>query len=153
MSEPTPSLAALEAAVTSRGATAARAQRAAELIRAASGRRWVGIYRVGAGHVTNLAWSGVGPPAYPVFRSDRGLTGAALRMSETVLSNDVARDPRYLTNQSSSGAELIVPIQLGGVVVGTLDVEDPQPGAFTDADQAYFEAVAGMLPPLFSFSP
>lgn len=126
-----------------------RARNAAELIRARTGRRWVGIYRVTNDEVRNLAWSGPAAPAYPNFPIDRGLTGAAIRSRGTVLSNDVANDPRYLTNQETTGSELIVPVLLDGRVVGTLDIEDASANAFSDDDQTLFEQLAAALPDLY----
>jgi L-methionine (R)-S-oxide reductase len=127
----------------------ARARRAAELIRARTGRRWVGIYRVTTEEVRNLAWSGPAAPAYPNFPIDRGLTGAAIRSRSTVLANDVASDPRYLTNQESTGSELIIPVLLDGRVVGTLDIEDARTNAFSEDDQTLFEQLAAALPDLY----
>lgn len=126
-----------------------RARNAAELIRSRTGRRWVGIYRVTAGEVRNLAWSGPAAPAYPNFPIDRGLTGAAIRSRSTVLSNDVANDARYLTNQDSTGSELIVPVLRDGRVVGTLDIEDARTDAFDNDDQTLFEELAAALPDLY----
>jgi GAF domain-containing protein len=100
--------------------------------------------------VRNLAWSGPEAPAHPVFPIEQGLTGAAIRSRSTVLSNDVADDPRYLTNQQSTGSELIVPVLLGETVVGTLDVEDPATDAFDEEDQALFEALATALTALYA---
>lgn len=129
-------------------AVEARAQEAAHLIASTTGRRWVGIYRVTAERVENLAWSGIGPPAHPVFGVDEGLTAAAIATRRTVVSNDVAADPRYLTNQASSGSELIVPI--GSLhVLGTLDVEDASTDAFTGDDERLFAQIARALVPLF----
>jgi L-methionine (R)-S-oxide reductase len=68
----------------------------------------------------------------PSFPIGRGLTRTAIRSRETVVSNDVASDPRYLTNQDSTGSELIVPVLLAGRVVGTLDIEDARTGAFRE---------------------
>jgi putative methionine-R-sulfoxide reductase with GAF domain len=126
-----------------------RASSAAELIRARTGRRWVGIYRVGGREVKNLAWSGPGPPAYPSFPLGRGLTSTAIRLRETVVSNDVASDPGYLPNQDSTGSELIVPVLRDGRVVGTLDIEDTRTGAFREDDQACFEQLAAALTNLY----
>ena len=126
-----------------------RASRAAELIRTRTGRRWVGIYRVTRTEVRNLAWSGPGAPAYPNFPIDQGLTGTAVRSRSTVLSNDVANDPRYLTNQESTGSELIVPVLLDGEVVGTLDVEDAATDAFDEEDRIVFERFAAALTDLY----
>jgi putative methionine-R-sulfoxide reductase with GAF domain len=126
-----------------------RARRAAELIRARTCRRWVGIYRVTTDEVKNLAWSGPAAPAHPNFPIDRGLTGAAIRSRTTVLSNDVANDPRYLTNQESTGSELIVPVLRDGRVVGTLDIEDARTNAFNKDDQAFFEELATAVSDLY----
>jgi putative methionine-R-sulfoxide reductase with GAF domain len=126
-----------------------RARRAAELIRARTSRRWVGIYRVTTDEVENLAWSGPAAPAHPNFPIDRGLTGAAIRSRTTVLSNDVANDPRYLTNQESTGSELIVPVLRDGRVVGTLDIEDARTNAFNKNDQAFFEELATAVSDLY----
>ena len=126
-----------------------RAGRCAELIRAGTGRRWVGIYRVTRTEVRNLGWSGPAPPAHPAFPADQGLTGAAVRSGSTVVSNDVGADPRYLTNQDTTGSELIVPIVVAGAVVGTLDIEDPRTDAFDESDLHRFERLTGTLTALF----
>ena len=126
-----------------------RASRAAELIRTRTRRRWVGIYRVTDNEVMNLSWSGPGPPAHPSFSIERGLTGVAIRSGSTVVSNDVARDARYLRNQQSTGSELIVPVLRDGTVVGTLDIEDARRNAFDETDRALFEHLAGTLVDLY----
>jgi putative methionine-R-sulfoxide reductase with GAF domain len=122
-----------------------RAGRIAELIRERTGRRWVGIYRVDDEQVRNLAWSGPAPPAYPTFPVSKGLTAAAITSLRTVVSNDVANDPRYLTNQTTTGSELIAPVLSCGRVVGTLDIEDGSTDAFGDDDEALFEHLAAVL--------
>jgi L-methionine (R)-S-oxide reductase len=122
-----------------------RARRVAELIRSRTGRRWVGIYRVAESEVRNLAWSGPAPPAYPNFPIERGLTGAAIRFRSTIVSNDVANDSRYLTNQESTGSELIVPVFRDRTVIGTLDTEDASTDAFSKEDQTLFESLAAAL--------
>ena len=128
---------------------AERSQRIADLVRTATGRRWVGVYEVTSAEVVNLAWSGPAPPSHPRFPAEHGLTGAAIRARETVVSNDVAQDPRYLTALVSTGSELIVPIIVGNRVVGTLDVEDERNDAFGDDDRRLFERIAGQIQPLY----
>jgi L-methionine (R)-S-oxide reductase len=130
-------------------ASGARAQRVADLVRAATGFRWIGVYEVAETEVVNLAWSGPGPPAHPRFPIAAGLTGAAIATRAPVVSNDVASDPRYLTALESTGSELIVPIVAGDRVVGTLDVESDATGAFDDGDVAELQRIAEELIPLF----
>jgi GAF domain-containing protein len=126
-----------------------RAQKIADLIRHETGRRWVGIYAVTSEEVVNLAWSGPAAPAHPRFPVTQGLSGAAIRQRETVISNDVARDPRYLAALESTGSEMIVPVSVDGEVVGTVDVEDERPGAFGRQAQRLFEELAGALQALY----
>jgi putative methionine-R-sulfoxide reductase with GAF domain len=115
------------------------------LIRGATVGRWVGIYTVTDSQVINEAWSGPGPPAFPTFPLTAGLTAHALRARSTALSNDVGNDPRYLSNQNDSGSELIVPVLRGGRVVGTLDVESAEVGAFTGEAVLHCEQLAELL--------
>jgi L-methionine (R)-S-oxide reductase len=126
-----------------------RARQIADLVRQRTGRRWVGVYRVDSDEVVNLGWSGPAAPAYPRFPADRGLTGAAIESRAPIVSNDVARDPRYLTALDSTGSELIVPVVVKGRVVGTLDVEDERTDAFGVEDEALFVQLAGALNGLY----
>lgn len=133
------------AAVTADEPVAARAARAAALIRDRTGTRWVGIYTVTADLVVNEAWSGPAAPAFSRFPVDKGLTALAIASGRPVVSNDVAGDARYLTNQADSGSELIVPVSDGNRVVGTLDVESGVVDAFHEADVERFQRLATLL--------
>jgi GAF domain-containing protein len=126
-----------------------RAQRIADLVRTATGRRWVGIYEVTSTEVINLAWSGPAPPAHPRFPAQQGLTGTAITARQTVISNDVANDQRYLRALASTGSEIIVPVIVGDRVVRTLDLEDVMTGAFSDDDRRLLESVAREMGPLY----
>jgi GAF domain-containing protein len=127
-----------------------RARAAADLIRHSTGHRWVGVYTVTDSSVVNEAWSGPGPPAFPTFARDRGLTAHALRAKAPALSNDVANDPRYLANQDDSGSELIVPVVRDGQVLGTLDAESDEVGAFDGMSIAHLERCARALSGLWN---
>jgi putative methionine-R-sulfoxide reductase with GAF domain len=64
-----------------------------------------------------------------------------------VVVGDVTADPRYLTAFASTLSEVIVPVvdPDTGTVVGTLDVESAERGAFTDADRQALERCAAAL--------
>jgi GAF domain-containing protein len=141
---------AVRAAGEAHGRREERAKRIAELIRARTGRRWVGVYEVTPEEVVNLAWSGPAAPTHPRFPADRGLTGAAIAARKTVVSNDVANDPRYLTALESTGSEMIVPVVVGDRVVGTLDVEDEHRDAFAAGDRHLLERVAREMVALYA---
>ena len=79
----------------------------------------------------------------------RGLTAHVLRAQAPAPSNDVANDPRYLANQDDSGSELILPVIRDGEVVGTLDVESDQLGAFDGTSIVHLERCAEALSALW----
>jgi putative methionine-R-sulfoxide reductase with GAF domain len=84
-----------------------------------------------------------------VFSVRQGLTSHAIRTCAIAVSNDVARDPRYLTNQDDSGSELIVPVLAEDRVVGTLDIESADIGAFSGTAIRRYEILAEALLPLW----
>ncbi len=64
---------------------------------------------------------------------------------ETVLANDVSRDPRYRPaafSEANASAQLAVPLIFGGEVLGVLDVQSDRRDAFSDDDRFLFEALA-----------
>jgi L-methionine (R)-S-oxide reductase len=129
-----------------------RASQAAEVIRRIGPYRWVGIYDITPEDAVVIAWSGDGPPAFVRFPVVAGLTGEAVRSRETVVSNDVLHDPRYLTSFAGTRSEIIVPVfdADGSRVVGTIDVESGNLDAFAKRDQDCLEQCAMALAPLWT---
>ena len=131
-----------------------RAMRVAEVIRASGPYRWVGIYDVNieTGMVSNIAWSGPGPPAYPTFPINQGLTSRAITTKGTINVGNVATDPDYLTALGNSQSEIIVPVldQSAGMVIGTIDVESEKRDAFDEHTQRLLEKYAKALRPLWA---
>ncbi|HEY8474777.1 MAG TPA: GAF domain-containing protein [Natronosporangium sp.] len=145
-----PELEAIKAAVDHADTPIAeRAQQVAEIVRRTGGFRWVDVYEMTSTEVIDLAWSGPAPPAHPRFPVDRGLTADAVATGRTVACNDVRNNPRYLVALDSTGSEIIVPVtDATGEVVGTLDVDSVDLGAFDDATRHALEAAVALLPPL-----
>ncbi|MBV8372390.1 MAG: GAF domain-containing protein [Candidatus Eremiobacteraeota bacterium] len=141
----------LAAALDTNDTREVRAQQAAEVVRAAREYRWVGIYDVDDDRIELLGHTGPEVPVFVEFSSTEGLSGEVVRTRSTVVSNDVGKDPRYLTAFETTGSEMIVPI-LGaesGIVIGTLDVESERVDAFSDDDRDFVERCATALMPLF----
>jgi GAF domain-containing protein len=77
-------------------------------------------------------------------RADQGLLGAAATRRVPQLVNDVSADPRYLPMpQADIRAELVVPILLGGRLLGVLDVAGTTP--FNDDDRTGLVIMADQL--------
>lgn len=122
-------------------------KKAAEMIRAERGYRWVGIYKVTRGECVILAGTGEEPPTYRRFPVTQGLCGAVVESQETLVVPDVQKDARYLPTFWTTRSEIVVPIvqhskkRVGGII----DVESDKVNAFTDDDQDFLEHAAGLL--------
>jgi sigma-B regulation protein RsbU (phosphoserine phosphatase) len=67
---------------------------------------------------------------------------------ETVLANDVSRDPRYrplALPPADTRSELAVPLIFGDGVLGVLDVQSDRQDAFGDDDRFLFQALASSV--------
>jgi nitrate/nitrite-specific signal transduction histidine kinase len=72
----------------------------------------------------------------PLEIDGNSLNSEAVRSNDHVLVVDVALDPRTAdgTESPGAGSELVVPLRVGGHVIGTLDVLSQKTDAFTAAD-------------------
>ena len=148
MPDPDDILSRLAAIAARNDDRAGRGKEAAESIRLARNYHWIGLYDVTASEIRALAWTGVKPPAFPIFPRTQGLNGAAVSAGWPVVINDV--DRRYLTTFGTTLAEAIIPVRVGKTIVGTIDVESDQINAFTADDERFLQRCAEALVPLWS---
>lgn len=121
-------------------------KRIAEMIRSARGYRWVGIYKICRGELVIIAGTGDDPPTYPRFPVTQGLCGAAAESRQTIVVEDVQKDPRYLPTFGTTRSEIVVPvISRSDRVVGVIDAESAKLNAFTDDDKEVLERIAMMM--------
>ena len=74
----------------------------------------------------------------------QGLVPWAARNKESVLANDVSKEPRYRPSSlppENTLSEIVVPLIFDGEVKGVLDVQSDQLGVFTQDDLRLFEAL------------
>lgn len=139
-------LAVLESIAEGPDGRAARARRAAAVIRALGPYRWVGLYDVLAAEISVIAWDGPEPPTHPRFPVTKGLNGASVATRKPVIVQDVAQDPRYLTTIGGTRGEMIQPVlNKAGIVIGTIDVESDRVNAFAVRDEEILAACAQRL--------
>jgi len=87
------------------------------------------------------------PPDYRQSVHD-GMIGYAARNARTILANDVTQEPTYicsLPRHESITAELCVPIIHGEQVIGVLDAQHIERGAFGPDDVGAMETIAVQL--------
>ena len=112
---------------------------------------WVGVYLRDPGGRDELVlgpFDGA-PTEHTRIPFGTGVCGRAAERAETVLVQDVSRDPDYQACSLDVKSELVVPILKEGRFVALIDVDSHTPSAFTDADRTFLEIVAEMLSAFF----
>lgn len=71
-----------------------------------------------------------------------GVTGFVAFTGSSYLCGDVLNDPHYLTGALDARSSLTVPIIYRERVIGTFNVESPQPHHFTESDREFLEIFA-----------
>jgi L-methionine (R)-S-oxide reductase len=108
---------------------------------------WVGFYLVDP---TNPGVLLVGPFAGSFTPNARiplntGLCGAAASSGETVVVDDVSKDPRYLAGSPLVKCEIVVPIFVKNALAGELDVESYFASTFNKAEKEFVESCAAVV--------
>jgi L-methionine (R)-S-oxide reductase len=74
-----------------------------------------------------------------------GICGAAVAQGETVIVDDVSADPRYLSCSIETKSEIVVPIRVRDEVVGEIDIDSHDLGAFGYNDRVFLEECAVII--------
>ena len=107
--------------------------------------RWVGVYRVEGTELVLDAWDGPAATEHTRIPIERGVCGRAVRENRTVVVDDVRAAPEYLACFLETRAEVVVPIREGDRVVGEIDIDGNEVGAFDRTDSTFLEQVARRL--------
>ena len=99
---------------------------------------WVGFYMLEPGAKPPMlvlgAFEGAMTP-HTRIPLNQGICGAAASSGQTVVVDDVSKDPRYLACSLETKSEIVVPVFVHGKVVGELDIDSHFPAAFTPEHQ------------------
>jgi signal transduction histidine kinase len=71
-----------------------------------------------------------------------GLTGWVARHGESARVGDVSQDPRYIMAKENVRSELAVPLEVGGLIRGVLNVDSDRPDAFSAEDERLLRDLA-----------
>ena len=128
------------------GCNGKRMTQLVEMIRAARGYRWVGVYKIIKDEFVIMAETGNEPATYPRFPVSQGLCGAALDEGKPIIVGDVHKDPRYLPTFHTTCSEIVVPMRNEHRhILGILDVESDTLNAFGDEDRQFLERAGGLI--------
>ncbi len=70
---------------------------------------------------------------------NNGVTGFVAATGKSYLCEDTTEDPLYLTGSRGAKSSLTVPLVLHDEVIGTFNVESPEPRAFSESDLQFLE--------------
>jgi CheY-like chemotaxis protein len=68
-----------------------------------------------------------------------GVTGYVAATGRSYFCSDTTKDPLYLEGCKGAKSSLTVPLMLHDQVIGTFNVESPEPGGFTQTDLQFLE--------------
>ncbi len=74
-----------------------------------------------------------------------GVCGTAAATRRTLIVPDVHAFAGHIACDAASNAEIVVPLESNGKLIGVLDLDSPTRGRFTPADAALLEGLAALL--------
>lgn len=107
---------------------------------------WVGIYLFNPDE--NILWlhNYVGAPTeHARIPVGQGVCGTAVAERKNQNVPDVTQVENYLACSPETRSELVVLIRAGDEILGQIDIDSDQVGAFTEADEREVQAVADKL--------
>jgi L-methionine (R)-S-oxide reductase len=117
---------------------------------------WVGFYLLEPGAEPPVlvlgAFEGAMTP-HTRIPLNQGICGAAASSGQTVVVDDVNKDPRYLACSLETKSEIVVPVFAHGKIVGELDIDSHFPAAFTPEHQALVQYCAQLVGQKMEASP
>ena len=109
---------------------------------------WVGFYMLEPGAEPPMlvlgAFEGAMTP-HTRIPLNQGICGAAASSGQTVIVDDVNKDPRYLACSLETKSEIVVPVFAHGKVVGELDIDSHFPAAFTSEHRDFVQHCAMLV--------
>jgi L-methionine (R)-S-oxide reductase len=105
---------------------------------------WVGFYLVREGELVVGPFQG--PVACTRIRKGRGVCGTSWAEERTLIVPDVETFPGHIACSSLSRSEIVVPVWADGMVVGVLDADSVELGAFDEEDRRWLEEAVKIIP-------
>lgn len=109
--------------------------------------QWVGVYRLAGEELILDGWDGEQPTEHVRIPIGDGVCGRAAREERTVLVEDVRKEPDYLACFLDTRSEIVVPVKDDRHVLGEIDVDGREVGAFDASDDRFLTEVARRIVP------
>jgi GAF domain-containing protein len=100
---------------------------------------WIGVYVLRGNELVLGPFQGLA--ACVRIPLGKGVCGTAAEKLETLRVPDVHEFPGHIACDANSRSELVVPLVVGGELVGVLDIDSPSRNRFSDKDQSGVENI------------
>ena len=104
---------------------------------------WVGFYLVKGGELVLGPFQG--PVACTRIAKGKGVCGTAWQRGEVLIVPDVELFEGHIACSSASRSEIVLPVFIGGEIVGVLDVDSEALGHFDQTDETYLRQILDLL--------
>lgn len=105
---------------------------------------WTGFYVIENGEMTVRMYQG--PVACQILEKNKGVCWTAFNRKETVVVEDVHQFPGHIACDSRSQSEIVVPLKNEKKeVIGVLDVDSKEKGAFDEVDALWLEKILELI--------
>jgi GAF domain-containing protein len=105
---------------------------------------WTGIYLV-AGEELILEYYIGEKTEHTHIPIGKGVCGSAVAEKTDKIIHDVREESNYLACSLKTRSEIVVLIEIDDQIIGQIDVDSDQVGAFTTLDQLYLQKITGMI--------
>ena len=110
---------------------------------------WAGFYLMNKGSLMLGPFQG--KVACIRIKVGKGVCGTAVAEDATQLVRNVHEFPSHIACDSASNSEIVVPIHVGGRIVGVLDIDSPSLGRFSESDKQGLELFVKTLEEVTDF--
>ena len=86
-----------------------------------------------------------GKPACVHIPEGKGVCGAAMAADKTLNVPDVHAFPGHIACDCASRSEIVIPLHRDGKPAGVLDIDSPEEGRFSEADEAGLAELGRMI--------
>lgn len=101
---------------------------------------WVGFYMIKDGMLNLGPYAGA-PTEHDQISIGQGVCGQAVEKESTMIIDDVRSEGNYLACSLDVKSEIVVPIFKDGEIIGEIDIDSHDLGAFDQYDKEFLEAV------------
>ncbi|WKV09664.1 GAF domain-containing protein [Thermoanaerobacterium sp. CMT5567-10] len=105
---------------------------------------WTGFYFMKDGLLQLGPYIGR-PTEHVKIKVGQGICGRAVAENATIVVDDVTKEENYLACSIETKSEIVVPIRVGDEIIGEIDIDSDEKGAFDDDDRRFLEDVADIV--------